>query len=420
MSGRGRAQLDFDRSGLSAAEGGTASGRRPMKEGLAKVAAVVTADGRRLRRDRTALFFILVLPACIILIVGIGIGGANNRLTVGIVDKNAGPLGAELRSALARSPRLRLESFGDAESLRAAVRHSEVIAGVVIPTDYDTALRAGRPTKVEFVVDPAGQASLAARGSVAAAVDAQAGTAAAARLAATTSGTTFEAGYRQARSLAAAGGGVGVKVSTATGRAPLPLGFSYTAPSNLVLFVFITSLAAGGAIVFARRLGVTRRMLATPTPPTVALLGQAGSRFLTAVFQGLFILVLGAVVFGVHWGDILAAGILVLVFALVATGAALIIGTMARTEEQTGAIGPPIGIALGMLGGCMWPLVIVPPVMRAVGHGTPHAWAMDGFITLVARDGHLRNIGPDLLAMALFAVLLLSAGTWRLRRAIFR
>ena len=56
-------------------------------------------------------------------------------------------------SALARSPRLRLESFGDAESLRAAVRHSEVIAGVVIPTDYDTALRAGPPTKVEFVVD---------------------------------------------------------------------------------------------------------------------------------------------------------------------------------------------------------------------------------------------------------------------------
>src|SRR5204862_7942069 len=135
--------------------------------------------------------------------------------------------------------------------------------------------------------------------------------------------------------------------------------------------------------------------------------------------QGLFILVLGAVVFGVHWGDILAAGILVLVFALVATGAALIIGTMARTEEQTGAIGPPIGIALGMLGGCMWPLVIVPPVMRAVGHATPHAWAMDGFISLVARDGHLRNVAPDLLALGSFAALFLVAGTWRLRRAVF-
>jgi ABC-2 type transport system permease protein len=148
--------------------------------------------------------------------------------------------------------------------------------------------------------------------------------------------------------------------------------------------------------------------------------GQAGSRYLTAVFQGAFILVVGALVFGVDWGDLVAAGVLILVFALVATGGALIIGTMARTEEQAGSLGPPIGIALGMLGGCMWPLVIVPPVMRAIGHGTPHAWAMDGFIDLIARDGHLRAIAPDILAMAVFAVVLLTAGTWRLRRSIYR
>src|SRR5205814_2500133 len=189
------------------------------------------------------------------------------------------------------------------------------------------------------------QASLAARGSVAAAVDAQAAVAGAARFAAATTGEPLAATYDRARSLAP-GVGVHVDVSTASGRARLPLGFSYTAPSNLVLFVFITSLASGGAIVFARRLGVTRRMLATPTPPSVVVLGQAGSRFLTALFQGVFILVLGRVVFGVQWGDPLAAGLLVLVFAFVATGAALLIGTIVRTEEQAGAVGPPVGIAL--------------------------------------------------------------------------
>jgi ABC-2 type transport system permease protein len=391
-----------------------------MREDLGKIGAVLAADGRRLRRDRTALFFIFALPAFIILIVGIGIGGANNTLKIGVVDKGSGPLGTELRRDLARSRRLKLDAFGSADSLRAAVRHSEVLAGVIIATGYDAALRSGRPVGVEFVVDPAAQASLAARGAVAAAVDAQAGTVAAARLASSTTGTSFEDGYRRARSLAASGGGVDVDVSTATGRAPLPLGFSYTAPSNLVLFVFITSLAAGGAIVFAKRLGVTRRMLATPTPPSVVLAGQAGSRFLTAVFQGLFILVLGALVFGVDWGDLLAAGVLILVFALMATGAALIIGTVARTEEQAGTVGPPIGIALGMLGGCMWPLVIVPPVMRTIGHGTPHAWAMDGFIALVARGAHLRQVAPDLLALAAFAALFLAVGTWRLRRSILR
>jgi ABC-2 type transport system permease protein len=389
-----------------------------MREALGKIAAVVGADGRRLARDRTALFFILVLPAFIILIVGIGIGGSNTKLAVGIVESDRGPLATQLRSELARSPRLRIRSFGDTTSLQAAVRHSEVVAGVEIPRSYDADLRAGRSTRVDFVTDPAGQSSLAARGPVAAAVDAQSAAAGAAAFAARTAGVSFEEAYAQARVLAASAGGVGVKVSTASGRGPLPLGFSYTAPSNLVLFVFITSLAAGGAIVFARRLGITRRMLATPTPPSVVMLGQAGSRFLTALFQGLFILLLGRLVFGVEWGDPLAAGLLIVVFAAVATGAALVIGTIVRTEEQAGAVGPPVGIALGMLGGCMWPLVIVPPIMRTIGHATPHAWAMDGFIKLVARGGHVGDIATDLLALAAFAVVLLMVGAWRLRRTI--
>ena len=389
-----------------------------MRDALGKIGTIVAADGRRLARDRTALFFILLLPTFIILIVGIGIGGANSKLAVGVVDKAAGPLGAQLRSALARSPRLRLQSYSNASALRAGVRHSEVVAGVVVPAGYDAALRTGHPAGITFVVDPAGQASLAARGPVAAAVNAQSATAGAARFAAMTTETPFDLGYRQAQALAASGGGVRVDVSTASGRGPLPLGFSYTAPSNLVLFVFITSLASGGAIVFARRLGVTRRMLGTPTPATVVLLGQAASRFAMALFQALFILLVGRVVFGVQWGDPLAAGFLVVAFSLVATGAGLVIGTVVRTEEQAGAVGPPVGIALGMLGGCMWPLVIVPPVMRLIGHATPHAWAMDGFIDLVARGGHVADVAPDILALAIFALLFLTVGVWRLRRSI--
>jgi ABC-2 type transport system permease protein len=389
-----------------------------MNDVVGKVMAIAVAEGRRTARDRTALFFILLLPVFIILLIGIAIGGGADRVPIGVVKQDSGALANELRDEFVRSPRLRVQKYSDVEAMRTAVRHSEVVAGVVIPPGYDAGLRAGPPAGVEFVTDPSGQASLAARGPVAAGVDKQASAAGAARLAVATAGVSFDAALSTARSLASAGG-VTVDVSTANGRAPLPLGFSYTAPSNLVLFVFITSLAAAALLVNARRLGVTRRMLATPTPASVVLLGQSASRFLTAVFQGVFILVLGRLVFGVEWGDPLAAALLVLVFALAATGAALLMGTVARTEDQAGAIGPAIGIALGMLGGCMWPLVIVPPVMRAIGHGTPHAWAMDGFIALISRNAHIGDVAGDLLALAVFAALLLAAGTWRLRRLAY-
>ena len=47
-------------------------------------------------------------------------------------------------------------------------------------------------------------------------------------------------------------------------------------------------------------------------------------------------------------------------FALVGTGVGMLLGSVLGNAEQATSIGPPVGIALGMLGGCMWPLAIVP------------------------------------------------------------
>jgi ABC-2 type transport system permease protein len=71
-----------------------------------------------------------------------------------------------------------------------------------------------------------------------------------------------------------------------------------------------------------------------------------------------------------------------------------------------------------MLGGCMWPLAIVPAPMRAVGHLFPQAWAMDGFIALIARNAGLAGITRQLAVLAGFAAVLLALATWRLRRTL--
>jgi ABC-2 type transport system permease protein len=105
-------------------------------------------------------------------------------------------------------------------------------------------------------------------------------------------------------------------------------------------------------------------------------------------------------------------------FALVATGVGMLGGAMLRNAEQATSIGPPVGIALGMLGGCMWPLAIVPAPMRAFGHLFPQAWAMDAFIALIAGNAGLGGIVRELAVLAAFAVALLGVATWRLRRTL--
>ena len=385
-----------------------------------KALVMVGSAMRGLARDRLALFFIVLLPLVIILLIGVAFGDAgSNRLPVGIVDLGAGRLGGELRAGLEASPALDARAYEDQDALRKAVRRGVVAAGVVLPAGYDQALRAGRQAEVSFVVDQTRPAPAPVRSAVAAAVARQAAVARAAQFAAESAGVPFDTALARARTLADGQEQVKVEATTLGGREDaLPTGFNYTAPANLVLFVFITSLAGAASLIEARRLGVTRRMLATPTTATTILTGQALSRFAVALLQGLIIFLVGWLLFGVDWGDPPAALLLVVTFALVGTGVGMLLGAVLRNAEQATSIGPPVGIALGMLGGCMWPLAIVPEPMRAVGHLFPHAWAMDAFIALIAKGESVAGIAPQLAVLAGFAAALLALATWRLRRTL--
>jgi ABC-2 type transport system permease protein len=385
-----------------------------------KPLAIVGTALRGLARDRLALFFIVLLPVVIILIIGITFGDAGSaRLPVGILDQGAGPLGRELLADLEASPALDARAYEDQDALRRAVRRGVVAAGVVVPAGYDQALAGGGQAEVTFVVDQTRPAPAPVRSAVTATVARQAAALKAARFAAETSGTPFDAALARARALAAVQQPVRVEATTLGGREDaLPTGFNYTAPANLVLFVFITSLAGAAALIESRRLGVSRRMLATPTTATTILAGEALARFTVALLQGMIIFLVGWLVFGVDWGDPPAALLLVVTFALVGTGVGMLLGSVLGNAEQATSIGPPVGIALGMLGGCMWPLEIVPAPMRAVGHLFPHAWAMDAFIALIARGEDVAGIALQLAVLLGFAVALLALATWRLRRAL--
>jgi ABC-2 type transport system permease protein len=136
------------------------------------------------------------------------------------------------------------------------------------------------------------------------------------------------------------------------------------------------------------------------------------------LFQSALIVLIGSALFGVSWGDPVAAATLIVVWALVGAGAGMLSGTLFRTADQAGAIGSAIGIGLAMLGGCMWPLALVAPAMRAIGHLSPHAWAVDAWTALLSRNGGLGDIALQVLVLSAVAAGLLSLAAVRMRRRL--
>jgi ABC-2 type transport system permease protein len=380
--------------------------------------ALAGAELRRVVRDRTFLFFMVLLPILIILLIGITIS-SNEEIRIGVVSQQRAPLSTSLARDLAADPALTVETLGSRTEAAEALRRSEVSAAVVIPEGFDAGLRAGKPVTVPVLVPGTAESSQAALTAVSAVVSRHAAEVQAARFATDRGGRSFDENLAAAGRLQDADPAVPLRTEVVDSASNyLPLGFSYSAPTMLVLFVFINALAGGAAMIQTRQYGILSRALAAPTRPRDLVGGEALAYLSLTVGQAVLIVAIGALLFGVEWGNPFAAAALVFVWALVGTGAGMLSGTLFRTPEQAGAIGPAVGIAFGMLGGCMWPLEVVPPTVRALGHVTPHAWAVDAWVEVLSRGGGLPQIAGYLGILALYAVALLTLASLRLRRSL--
>ncbi|HET8525397.1 MAG TPA: ABC transporter permease [Actinomycetota bacterium] len=381
---------------------------------MRKTLAIAGVNLRRVARDRIALFFMVVFPLFIILTIG-AVFGSSFTPVLGVVSRGSGSLGADLVTRLEHTDGVRTRAFDDRASLTTAVERGQIEAGLVIPAGYVERIRAGDTVALPYVARQAGAASQAGL-IVSAIVDAQAIELRAARFGEARTDLSFDEALTAARIAAAGGGFVTVRTTAAGGSETSA--FAYGAGQELVLFVFVTSLAASSMLIESRRLGVARRMLASPTSAGTVLVGEALGRFAIALAQGLLIVAISALLFGVDWGDPVATGAVVVLFALIGTGAAMLIGSVFNTAHQVGSLGVFVGLVFAALGGAMVPLEVFPPIMRTIAHATPHAWAMDAFGEILGRDAGFAQVLPELGALALYAGGVLAVATLLFRRKL--
>ncbi|MEZ7127135.1 ABC transporter permease [Nonomuraea sp. AD125B] len=379
--------------------------------------AIAWANLVRLFRDRTNVFFVVIFPIVLIMVLGLSFG-SGFRPPLGVVNADGGPRAAELVRALEAAGHRVVPVSGDAEA-RDAVERGRLAGALIVPAGYDRALRSYTPVTLAFIGrdEPAARRLGAALNAVVTRVTMPARAAAYARSAGLPGG--FDELVARAEAAPAPGVTVAVSAAGAAGPSP-PGGYEVAATSQLLLFMFLTSLNAAPAVIETRRLGISRRMYAAPVPVGVILLGEAAGRVGVALLQGLVIMAGSALLFGVRWGDPAGAALLLVAFALVSGGAAMLLGAAARTEQQAGALGLLLGLGLAAIGGAMAPLEFFPAPMRLLAHVTPHAWALDGFAGLLHGDAGLAGVLPQLGVLTGYAAALLALGAWRLRAALSR
>lgn len=372
---------------------------------------------RRLFRQRLNAFWLVLAPLLFVLVLGVLLGGGHSpRLAV--VHDDQDPMARELVAALAADGRFEVVQLDNPTTLRAQVERGQAQAGLMIPPGLAAQVHRGDQTMITLLARPddvrGAELSLWAE----AVINQQGVLVNAARFAAEQGAGTLPDNLAQATTLDTPQVTV---VSTTTGVASFPDGlnpFAVMAPSLLLMYVFLTSLTAAQRMIEARRRGILTAMYATPTPVNAIVAGEALGRFGIALAQGLIVMLGSALLFGVDWGDPTGAALLLVSFCLVGSGAAMLLGSLLRSEGPAMGVAIGAGLGLAALGGVMVPLEMLDETMRTIALVTPHAWAYNGFSELVRHGGGLRDILPQLGALAGFAVALFAAGIWQLRRSI--
>jgi ABC-2 type transport system permease protein len=383
-----------------------------------KVLVIAGTELRRLLRWRANVFFLFVLPMLIILLLGAAFGGSD-QARIGVLGGRDGPLARQFVAQLGDRPATELRRYTSLAGLRRAVARGDLDGGLVVPAGYDARLQRGASVRLAFFARPDSLAQQL-RATVQSVAADQGRTLAAAQILRRRLGISFAGAIARARAAAASTPRLTVRLTAPDGGAFTASAgrFESGASTQLLLFIFLNSLNGAVWIIETRRLGIARRILATPTSAATLVGGQLLGRLAVALLQAI-IIVLGTVLFfGVDWGDPLGTAALVLAFSLVATGAGVLVGSIFDNEQQAGPVALLLGLGLAALGGSMAPLEIFPKTARAIAHVTPHAWANDAFSRLLKHGGDLATILPQIAVLLAFSAVVIALAVWRLRRSL--
>ncbi len=194
--------------------------------------------------------------------------------------------------------------------------------------------------------------------------------------------------------------------SSYAGRKPRPVGFALSLPGNLVMYLLLNLLMFGGASVAnERRAGVLRRLAANPLTRGDLVFGKLVGLLMLAAVQIAFFLVAGQLLFHVNVLDNLFGIVLLLLeFSWVAASMGVLLGSVITAEEKVVGTGLLVALPMAALGGCWWPIELVPRFLKIAALATPSGWALAGLHQLITFGGGLADAAPAVGALALFGV----------------
>jgi len=186
----------------------------------------------------------------------------------------------------------------------------------------------------------------------------------------------------------------------------------------MILFQTATSLTAL-AIVKERERGTIEQLIVTPIRNWELVVAKIIPYIIVSFANTILIMAIGTFLFGVPLrGSLLLLFALIGLYLLPTLGLGLLISTAARTQQQAQLMTMPIMLPSMMLSGVFFPISSLPLFLQFVGNLLPLTYFVYILRSIVIKGVGLNMIMPQVIALAIFAILLLGLAAMRFKKTL--
>jgi len=378
-----------------------------------RLRALIRKEFNQIRRDRRLAMSLIVPPTLQLLLFGFALNSTVTDLRLGVIDDSRTPESRELRAVMSESKSFRLAgNYASINQLSDAISRGNLDVGLVIPYNYARNLQRGRQTNVQILLN-AVNANTAAIGQ-----------GYAEGVIRSYNRSLLQTGGIHAEFRQIAGGDLSRRGQVALRPAflfnPGLVNTWFIATGTFgVLLILNGSLVASTAMIKERERGTVEQLLMTPSGTAEIIIAKIAPLFGLLLLMVLFATLLLKVAFAVPFrGNLFLVLSGAALCVLCGIGIGTFIATFTKSAQQSQLMSFFVNPPLASLSGALTPVEAMPHWMQPLTMLNPIRHF--GLITRGAllKGSGLVELWPNLLALLLFTLVLLSLSVWRFRKQL--
>lgn len=201
-------------------------------------------------------------------------------------------------------------------------------------------------------------------------------------------------------------------VPTVDNKEILPNSVQHNVPAWTLFAIFFIIVPLSINIVKEKGQGTQIRLLTNPVPYSIVIAGKTITYLVICMIQFYLMVLVGMYLFPYLSlptldldGKFFLMSVVALFSGLAAIGFGILLGTIAKTQEQSAPFGATSVVILAAIGGVWVPVFAMPKVMQVISHISPMNWGLNAFYDVLLRKADAIEILPEIFLLLLFFII---------------